>query len=223
MTAEAKDPSLRAEDPIPVPASTLPAPLVALEEERSSIIRVLRRLGELRAPGDVPERADLAHELVRAASRYRDVMSRVVVPALQTHDAPSLDRMDADDDALCMAMEEVHRRTSHIDPRNAHAGDPQGLEDAIAVVVEGVAEQLLREDAVLQELVEGLDDSARTELASEVARAVPHASEHPRPPRGRVARALRNAEVKLDNLIEDVATPTHPGAPVVRPPSDRTS
>jgi len=209
------------ETTIPVPSSSLPAPLEALEEDRARIIRIIQRLGELHAPEELAERADLAHELVRAASRYRDVMARVVVPALGIRGAAGLEYLDVDD-AVGSAMEEVHRRTSHIDPRNAHTGDAQGLEDAIGVVVEGVAAQLRREDGVLWDLLADLDDTTQAELTSQVASAVRHASEHPHPPRGRVARALRNVEVKLDNLVEDVSTPSHPGAQVVDGPPDPT-
>lgn len=205
---------------IPAPSSPLPAPLEGLEGERARIIRIIQRLGELRSPDTLAERADLAHELVRAASRYCDVMGRVVLPFLRAHGTGDLDALDTGD-AVSTAMEEVHRRTSHIDPRNAHTGDAQGLEDAIGVVVEGVAAQLRHEDTALPGALERLDADDQLALTSQVASAVRHASEHPRAPRSRVARVLRNAEVKLDNLIEDVSTPNHPGAPVVNDPPDR--
>lgn len=166
----------------------------------------------LRAPTDLPERADLAHELVRAASRYRDVMGRVVAPSVDgSRTAPFLLADDSDQSELVAAMEGVLKRTKHLDPRNAHTGDPQGLEDAIAVMESGLRQRLELEDQVLPRLVQGLSPQARAELRRETAHALPSASQHPHLARTKVGRAIRNLGIKLDHAFEDVATPSHPG------------
>ena len=54
-----------------------PEPLSALRDDRARIERILDRL---EITEDLPERADLASELVRAASRHEDVIERALLP-----------------------------------------------------------------------------------------------------------------------------------------------
>jgi len=81
--------------------------------------RILDRLDQSE---DLVERADLASELVRSASRYEDTLERSVDTVM----APSDDSVQDRDD-LREAMTVIHKRTMHVDPRNVHAPDAQGF------------------------------------------------------------------------------------------------
>lgn len=184
-----------------------------LSPDRARIERIVRRLHETDVPA---ERADLGSELVRAMSRYEDTLERSLLPRLRG--VVSDDEIYAQEqrrEMLREAMSVVHRRTMHIDPRNVHAGDPDGFEQALDDVVRCVEEQLPAEDKALERLVEKTPPDERDRLSRAVAAAAKRASERPRPPRTAVGRMFANANVKLDHAFEDVATPHHPGADVI--------
>ncbi len=188
----------------------MPEPLSA---ERARIERIVFRLHEA---DDTTERADLAAELVRAVARYEDMMERAVLPRLEgvvAHD--ELENQARRREELRAAMTVIHDRTMHIDPRNVHVSDPDSLEAALDEVLRGVEEQLPAEERAMKQLLDGMPDAARHELAQAVGSAARRASERPRPPRTKLGRWAANAHVKLDHSIEDVSTPQHPGADVV--------
>src|ERR1700722_6031801 len=107
------------------PTAVTGDPLHVLVDDRARIERILDRL---EITEDLPERADLASELVRAASRHEDVVERAVLPALAgMADEGALQRLATKRAALRKAMDYVHHRTQHMAARNAHAGDAQGL------------------------------------------------------------------------------------------------
>jgi hypothetical protein len=182
-------------------------------EDRLRIDRIIERLD---VTDDVTERADLGSELVRAVSRYEDTFERTLRPrvagSVSDHQLHALDR---DRDDLREVMDEIHQRTMGIDPRNVHASDGQGFEDALAAVVAKVRALVVLEDREIAGVVASLESPQRQELADEVVHAHRSASERPRPPRTTVGRFLSNAHVKLDHTFEDVATPHHPGADTV--------
>jgi hypothetical protein len=184
-----------------------------LSSGRARIERVVRRLHET---DDPTERADLGAELVRAVSRYEDTLERSLLPRLRgvVPDA-ELYAQEQRREMLREAMSVVHRRTMHIDPRNVHASDPEGFEQALDDVVRCVEEQLPAEDHALDALVEQTPPGERDRLAEAVTSAARRASERPRPPRTAVGRLFANANVRLDHAFEDVATPQHPGSDVI--------
>jgi hypothetical protein len=165
---------------------------------------------------DLVERADLGSELVRSASRYEDTFERALLPRLPESSKDVVADLERDLDQLRETMEEIHQRTMGIDPRNVHAADGQGFEDALAVVVVDLRALLEIEDRETTKLVESLGSEERSQLADEIDHAFRSASERPRPPRTAVGRFLSNAHVKLDHTLEDVATPQHPGAETLK-------
>ncbi len=182
------------------------------------MVRIMDRLDRLQDPADLTERADLAHQLVRSAARYRDVMARALAEPLEAarrREASFVLLDDADQRDLVEAMDTVLQRTSHLDPRNAHTGDPQGLEDALQRVMTDLTARLRAEDRALPGLLAELDGAQRDRIEQGLGKALRSASEHPRPPRSALGRAVRNLAVKLDDTVEDVAAPQHPGADVV--------
>jgi hypothetical protein len=182
-------------------------------EDRLRIDRIIDRLD---VTGDLIERADLGSELVRAVSRYEDTFERTLRPRLVGSGSDHLlDALDRDREELRDVMDEIHQRTMGIDPRNVHASDGQGFEDALAAVVAKVRTLVVVEDREVAGVVASLESPQRQELADEVIHAHRSASERPRPPRTTVGRFLSNAHVKLDHTFEDVATPHHPGADTV--------
>jgi hypothetical protein len=182
-------------------------------EDRLRIDRIIERLD---VTDDLSERADLGSELVRAVSRYEDTFERVLRPRLVGSGSDHLlDEQDRDREELRQVMDEIHQRTMGIDPRNVHASDGQGFEDALAAVVAKVRTLVVLEDREIADVVATLDSPQRQELTDEVIHAHRSASERPRPPRTTVGRFLSNAHVKLDHTFEDVATPHHPGADTV--------
>jgi hypothetical protein len=164
---------------------------------------------------DLVERADLGSELVRAISRYEDTFERTLRPRVKGSDA-DLHGLDEDREALRQAMDDIHQRTTGIDPRNVHASDGQGFEDSLADVVARARALILLEDQEIASLMRSLEPLPRRELAEEVMAAYRSASERPQPPKTAVGRFLSNAHVKLDHTLEDVSTPRHPGADTVK-------
>jgi hypothetical protein len=185
----------------------------SFSEERARIDRITARLD---VTEDLVERADLGSELVRSASRYEDTVERALLPRLQGSSPDVTAELERDLDELRETMEEIHQRTMGIDPRNVHAADGQGFEDALAVVVVDLRALLEVEDRETAALVESLGSDEREQLVDEIDHAFRSASERPRPPRTAVGRFLSNAHVKLDHTLEDVATPQHPGAETLK-------
>lgn len=186
--------------------------LAPLADERVRIERIARRLHET---ADTTERADLASELVRAVSRHEDIVERAVLPYMRAAvSAGELARQAQARERLRAAMTVVHERTSHIDPRNVHASDPEGFEQAIDEVLGCIEAHLPGEDRAVRSVIEraAAHDDDRQALERAVADAARHASERPHPARTAVGRFVTNANVKLDHAIEDVSTPQHPGA-----------
>jgi hypothetical protein len=112
-------------------------------------------------------------------------------------------------------MDYIHRRTQHLAARNAHAGDPQGLEDAIADVSRRLRTLLAQEDAATAALIDGLDPDAHQNLEAEMEKASRHAAERPKPARTALGRMVSNVATRIDHAFEDVATPDHAGADTV--------
>ena len=188
-------------------------PLLVLLDDRARIDRILNRLD---ITEDLTERADLASELVRAASRHEDVVERAVLPALEGRTNVSLlEQLATQRDELRQAMDYIHHRTQHLAPRNAHAGDAQGLEDAIDDVADRLTILLKDEDAQVVGLVRDLDPSAKLALEKAVKKALRHAAERPKPARTTVGRIASNMATKLDHVFEDASTPAHPGAETI--------
>jgi hypothetical protein len=181
-------------------------------EDRLRIDRIVERLD---VAEDLVERADLGSELVRAVSRYEDTFERTLRHRLEGSEG-DLETLDRDREALREAMDDIHERTMGIDPRNVHASDGQGFEDALREVVAKARALLMLEDQEIAALLQSLDVLQRQELGEEVIHAYRSASERPQPPRTAVGRFLSNAHVKLDHTLEDVSTPRHPGADTVQ-------
>jgi hypothetical protein len=190
-----------------------PEPLCALRDDRARIERILDRL---EITEDLPERADLASELVRAASRHEDVFERAVVPALVGRsDERALKRLADKRNELRDAMDYIHHRTRHMTPRNAHTGDAQGLEDAIFDVSVRLCVVLSDEDDDVTAFVDGLDTPAKGALKKAVEKAYRSAAERPKHARTALGRMVSNIATRLDHLIEDASTPDHPGAKTI--------
>jgi hypothetical protein len=190
-----------------------PKPTRVFDEDRARIGRILDRLP---ATVDHAERADLASELVRAASRHEDVFEHAVLPALESRiDDTVREQMASQRSALREAMDYIHRRTQHLAARNAHADDPQGLEDAIADVSQRLVTLLALEDSATTVLIGGLDPEAKQDLEAAVEKASRHAAERPRPARTALGRIVSNVATKIDHSFEDVATPDHAGAETI--------
>ena len=185
----------------------------AFDEDRARIDRILDRL---QATEDHAERADLASELVRAASRHEDVVEHAVLPALEGRIEGTVpEQMVRRRVELREAMDYIHRRTQHLAARNAHAGDPQGLENAIADVSQKLRMLLAQEDTTMTALIDGLDPEAQRDLEAAVDKASRHAAERPKPARTTLGRMVSNVATKLDHSFEDAATPDHAGADTI--------
>jgi hypothetical protein len=195
------------------PEGRFPEPLRPLLDDQARIERILDRL---EITEDLTERADLASELVRAASRHEDVVERAVLPALVGNtDETALGRLATKRAALRKAMDYIHHRTQHMAPRNAHAGDAQGLEDAIFEVTEMLRAILSDEDTNVIARVQLLDPLAQENLKKAVAKASRSAAERPKKARTSLGRRASNMATRLDHLFEDASTPGHPGAETI--------
>jgi hypothetical protein len=188
--------------------------LSPLADDRARIDRILVRLGEAT---DHAERADLASELARAASRYEDTLERAVWPKVS--DERGVAELVAPREQVREVLTVIHTRTSHIDPRNVYAPDPEGFEEALGAVGSLLPRLLAAEDDLLRQFGGTLTDAEADERRHDVARAYRHASERPRPPRTAVGRLIANANIKLDHALEDVSSPSHPGAETIDGPS----
>jgi hypothetical protein len=190
------------------------AVLGPLQEERQRIDRIVSRL---EVTDDLVERADLASELVRSASRYEDTLERSLFTRLEgVASEEALDVLDRDRYQLREAMTVIHDRTMGIDPRNVHASDGQGFEDTLEEVLTRLQGLLDNEDGAIAALIGSLEPEARRSLAGEIAHTFQNASERPHPPHSAIGRIISNAHVKLDHVLEDVSTPSHPGADTVK-------
>ncbi|HZU79045.1 MAG TPA: hemerythrin domain-containing protein [Acidimicrobiales bacterium] len=182
--------------------------LEPLKEDRRRIETIVGRLRTADEPG---ARADLASELVRAVSRHEDTVERALVPELHGRlDERDVELQSRQRQQLREAMTVIHERTAHIDPRNVHASDPEGFEQAVDTVLEMLPSHLDAIDRAVASATGSLSADERRALAKAVEKAARNASERPVPPRTAVGRALSNLHVKLDHTVEDVATPHHP-------------
>jgi hypothetical protein len=183
-----------------------------LHDERSRMDRILSRL---EVTGDLVERADLGSELVRSASRYFDTVERALfLPADKEGWAPDATLGPARRQ-IRETMTLIQERITGIDPRNVHASDGQGFENMLDEVVTELRKYLPVEGTVISGLIRSLHSEERQALAERIARTFRNASERPHPPKSAVGRLFNNARIKLDHVLEDVSTPTHPGAGVV--------
>ena len=189
-----------------------PAFLAPLDDERARIERILGRLDETT---DLTERADLGSELVRSASRYEDTLERGVWSTLPDPPPAAVAGLEDDRAALREVMVTIHEATMHVDPRNVHAPDPQGFEDALSDVCVRLRALLAKEDRAVADLAAQDTPEVSAQRTEAVARAFKHASERPVPPKTAIGRFVANANVKLDHTFEDVATPQHPGADTI--------
>lgn len=186
----------------------LPPALEPMQDDRDQLVSIV---DELDAALEGERRADLAGELVRFAARYEDVMERAVYPVLADRLGDGdLRRLEEDGARVREALADVRGHTRHVKPINVHLADPEGFERAVDDLVAMVRRSLEHESDDLLPLVEQLGPDARDDLRRRVARAVSRASEHPKPPRNPVARAIVNIEEKLDRTFEDASTTSHP-------------
>lgn len=152
-------------DQIAAGEQKLPAPLAELQDDYDRVIRITDRLDHATV---AEERADLATELVRAGSRYEDVLERAVVPdVLGESDNDLLASLASQRTALRETLEYIHQRTKHLAPRNAHAGDPDALEDAIDKAVAQIR-RLFDCERGLFTRIERLSSEQRQELEDDV-------------------------------------------------------
>jgi hypothetical protein len=183
-----------------------------LRDERQRIDRIVSRLD---VTDDLVERADLASELVRSVSRYEDTLERALFTRLEGVASEALDGLSRDRYQLRETMTVIHDRTTGIDPRNVHASDGQGFEDALDDVLDRLKSLLIDEDGEIAALIGSLGSEAQRSLAEEIAHTFQNASERPHPPHSSVGRFISNMHVKLDHKFEDVATPNHPGSDTI--------
>jgi hypothetical protein len=190
------------------------AVLGPLQDERQRIDRIVSRL---EVTDDLVERADLASELVRSVSRYEDTLERAVFTRVDgVASEQVIDELNRDRYQLREAMTVIHDRTMGIDPRNVHASDGQGFEDTLELVLARLQALLNDEDGAVAALIGSLGSEGRRSLAEEIAHTFQNASERPHPPHSAIGRFISNAHVKLDHVLEDVATPSHPGSDTIK-------
>jgi hypothetical protein len=187
----------------------LPDTLELLTENRREILAILDALDGERDP---TPRADLAGELIGSSARYEDVMDRVVYPALRNikSDWPELDRAEADQATIRDLLSELRGRTQHVKPANVHASDPEGFEDLVDRLVDSERAQLDREDEALFPLLSQLGGPEADALSDDVRQAVAHASTLPHPPHHALGRAVTGVMEKLNHVVHDQSTVSHP-------------
>jgi hypothetical protein len=188
-----------------------PIVLEPMAEDRRRLLVVLDLIDE---STDAVIRADLAGELVAVGSRYEDVKARAVYPALNglVGNRVELDRAEAGQVEVRLALADIHARTSHVKPADAHLDDPAGFESALELLVSLTREHIAQEDAALFPMLSVLDDDEVLRLNDDVTHAVAHALSSPTPPENAIGRAAIAIAQKLDHLIEhDESDPWHPG------------
>ena len=186
-----------------------------LEEDRALIERILARLDEAT---DLTERADLAAELVRGVSRYEDVLERAFEPALRRYLlSPEIEKIDVAREEMREALDVIHARTTHVDPRNVHRGDAQGFEDALAVAISKLLALLALDDEASRRLWTLAPAEEREQLEAEAGHASRHASERPHPPKTAVGRLVSNTKVKMDHSMRDVSSRSMKARSTLRP------
>jgi hypothetical protein len=195
-------------------SNKLPETFSPLEEERDRIERILDRL---EIAEDPTERADLASELVRSASRYEDTLERAVWPEISDRAGATLEELDVDRSSLRDVMTTIHEATLHVDARNVHAPDPEGFEDTLNDVCVRLRAILAKEDRAIVALDAALLSSEdKVQLTEAISHALRNASERPEPPKTSIGRLVSNANVKLNHNFEDASPPEHPGADTIK-------
>lgn len=134
---------------------TLPRPMEPIREDR---VKLVQMLDAIEASADPVERADLAMALVELAAKYQNIEEEALFPTLEEMDArPTLDRAQADQRVVREALTDMHQRTRHVKPINAHADDPEGFERSVETLVAVVRARLGREADEIVPLVEGME------------------------------------------------------------------
>ncbi len=196
----------------------LPVALEAMQDDRDQLSLIV---GKLEGPLEEEARADLAAELVRYGARYEDVKERAVFPLLAAHlDGADLERAESDGAAVRQALSEVRRRIRHVKAINAHADDPAGFDEALDALTTSVRAELEHEGVDLFPQIEALEARPRAELKEAVEHAAATASEHPDPPKNRVARAIVNVGERVERVVHNSATVSHAGQDHLRHQGD---
>ncbi len=168
-------------------------------------------------------RADIANEIVESVSRYENVKHDVLYPWLRKtgRQAAQLDRAERDQHDVRRALVNIRNRMHNVKPVNAHASDPEGLENSVEVLVDSVRSHLRHEDQELLPMVERLDASEAKELGDKIEIAAAHASGHPDPPHNRLGRKLMSLGETAERVLHDQSTPWHPGLDRVKQAESR--
>ncbi len=201
---------------------TLPRPMGAISDER---VKLIQMLDAIEASVDPVERADLAMAVAQLAARYQNVEEEALHPTLAEVDAYlTLERAREDQRVVREALKDMHRRSRHVKPINAHADDPDGFEQSLETMVAVVRAHLDHEVDEVVPLVEHLEPTDAHRLSDRIEAAAAHASSLPDPPSNPLWRKVAEFEDAIERAVHDESTPWHPGidqvdevAPETRP------
>jgi hypothetical protein len=191
-----------------------PAPLQALDDDRTLLLRCLDALDEERP---AVERADLATSTALLGARYENVLADSVYPllveALGTRS--EIERAELRLQRARETIGAVRGDVHGVAPINAHASDPEGFDGDIDDMVPAVRDVLRFEDAELFPLVERLGPADVDRLAQGVETARAHQTSLPDPPDNAVIRRLAEIKETVGLALNDRSTAWHPGVDAV--------
>jgi hypothetical protein len=191
-----------------------PAPLQALEDDRTLLLRCLDALDEERP---AVERADLATSTALLGARYENVLADSVYPLLveALGDRSEIERAELRLQRAREAIGVVRGDVRGVAPINAHASDPEGFDNDIDAMVHSLRDLLHFEDAELLPLVEWLGPGEVDRLARGVDAARAHKTSLPDPPDNAVIRRLAEIKETVGLALNDRSTAWHPGVDAV--------
>ena len=192
----------------------IPFTLQAVAGDRELLTQCLDALDSDRP---AVERADLALAIALLAARYENVLSDSVYP--QIADGGS-DQSEADGVAVRLQRAREAIGVIRADMRgvaaiNAHASDPEGVDEDIDDLAVSLRELLEYEATNLFPLVERLSHGDAERLREAIESASRHQTSLPDPPENGALRRVAEVKEAIGLSLNDHSTPWHPGIEAV--------
>jgi hypothetical protein len=188
----------------------LPFALHALAGQRSFLTRCLDALDE---PRPAVERADLARVTAILAARYENVLADAFYPQI----ADALGKRSGVERAKVRlarargAIGAVRADLRGVAPIDAHASDPQEVEEHIDAMARSVRELMQFEDSDLFRLVGLLSPNELDRLRRAIEGACAHQTSLPEPPANALIRKVAEIKEMVSLFFIDQSTPWLPG------------
>jgi uncharacterized protein YukE len=186
-------------------------PVGAQERARLNVLQMVQTLESATVPA---ERAELAAVVAGEVAKYENAKTYGLYPMLRhvPGSEAAVERAEEAQGTVRLALVEMHHKTRHVKPINAHVDDPDGFEQSVGKLIESIHVHMNQEDQELLVVEEQLDPREISELADHFDKALAHPSTLPEPPHNPIRRMIAEWGESLEHAFSDESTRWHPAA-----------